>query len=148
MYDDFSTSLDKYLKNKVNTKIDNFELIVKDTLCERYKIKINDETTDKLFHLEGDNLLLKNIDIKDKIHFLLKGSLYEGTKEYLNYDLDITSSFFDNKGNFTFSPFKTIYESEIKGFIKGKLNIDKNKNVEKVIGKYNSIFAYLLKNYK
>ena len=32
--------------------------------------KINDEVTGKLFYLEGDDLLLKDVKLNEKIHFI------------------------------------------------------------------------------
>ncbi|MBE7705373.1 MAG: hypothetical protein E7Z90_06145 [Cyanobacteria bacterium SIG29] len=128
--EDFSTSLDKYFDASKNISTNGFEInaIVQDTLCERYKLKIFDKTTGKLFHLEGDELLFKDFKLNDKINFVLKGALYEGEKEYLKYDLDIISSL-QNKQQVDFSPFEAIYNSDIKGDIKGKIVVDKNKNI-------------------
>ncbi len=131
LYKDFSTSLEKYFDatKSINTKGFSIDAVVKDTICERYKLKINDETTGKLFYLEGDELLLKDVKLNDKIHFILKGSLFENEKEYLRYDLDLTTPLTLQKAKFTFSPFLAIYESDIKGEIAGKLVFDKKSNI-------------------
>ena len=132
LYKDFSTSIEKYYdaSKTINTKGFSIDAVVKDTICERYKLKINDEITGKLFYLEGDELLLKDIKINDKIHLILKGALFESEKEYLKYNLDITSPLQLEKSKFTFSPFKTIYDSDISGEVLGKLVVDKNKEID------------------
>ena len=131
LYKDFSTSIEKYFdaSKVINTKGFSMDAVVKDTLCERYKLKIQDETTGKLFYLEGDELLLKDVKLNEKAHFILKGSLFENEKEYLKYDLDVIAPLIAQKSKFTFSPFKAIYESNINGEVVGKLVIDKDKNV-------------------
>lgn len=131
LYKDFSTSFEKYLDTPENIKTNGFVLngVITDTLCERYKLKIKDETTDKIFYLEGDELYLKNVKLNDSANFVLKGSLFEGEKEYLKYDLDVVAPLNARKEQFTLSPFKTIMESDIKGFVQGKIQTDKNNNV-------------------
>ncbi len=131
LYKDFSTSLEKYINfnNTIDTngfKLDNF---LHDTVCERYKIKFNDESINKTFYLEGDKLLLKNLKLNDKAHFALKGALYENKNEYIKYDIDIISSLNTEKPQFSFSPFKTIFDSNVKGNIFGHLKIDSDSNV-------------------
>ena len=131
LYKDFSTSFEKYFDGTENIKTNGFILngVITDTLCERYKLKIYDETTNKTFYLEGDELFLKNVRLNDKAHFVLKGALYEGKKEYLKYDLDIIAPLNTKNKQFTFSPFKTILDSDIKGFVQGKLQTDKNNDI-------------------
>lgn len=131
MYKDFSTSLDKYKQETLEYSVNGFKVnkIVSDINCERYKLKINDKTINKTFYLEGDELLLKDIKLNEKIRFVLKGGLFENKNQYLNYDLDITAPFVIPEYKYTFSPFKTIYESKIKGNISGKLIADKNQNI-------------------
>lgn len=131
LYKDYSDSLGKYIKKSEQQTKNKYPLIsiTSDTHCQNYKLKITDESINKTFFLEGEELILKDIGSKEKVGFILKGALYEGKKQYLNYDLDITSALFENKNSFTFSPFKTIYETDIKGDIKGKLNIDKDNNI-------------------
>ena len=131
LYEDFSTSLEKYIDSSKNVKTNGYILntVVSDTLCNRYKLKINDETIGKTFYLEGDELLLKDLKLNDKAHFVLKGGLYEGKKEYLKYDLDVVAPLNAQRKQFVFSPFKTIMESDIKGFVQGNLTADKNKNL-------------------
>ena len=131
LYKDYSTSLERYLKKSEKLSSNEYFLnsIISDIYCQNYKLKIKDETTNKIFYLEGDDLIIKDIKINEKIRFILKGALFENKKQYLNYDMDITSAFFEKESSFTFSPFKTILETDIKGDIKGKLNIDKNKNI-------------------
>ena len=132
LYDDFSTSIERYFDATKNISTNGFAIdaIIKDTICERYKLKINDEVTGKLFYLEGDDLLLKDVKLNEKIHFILKGALFENEKEYLKYDLDILAPLISQKSKFTFSPFKAIYDSDIKGEISGKLQFDKNNNID------------------
>lgn len=131
MYKDFSTSLDKYKKEKPDYSVNGFKVnkIATDTICERYKIKIKDETTKKTFYLEGDELLLKDIRLHENIRFVLKGGLFENKNQYLAYDLDITAPMIFPNYDYTFSPFKTIYDSKIKGNIEGKLVVDKKNNI-------------------
>lgn len=130
LYEDFSTSLERYFDANKNISTNGFVInsVIKDTLCERYKLKVDDKSTGKLFHLEGDELLLKDVRLNDKAHFVLKGALFEGENEHLKYNLDIVAPL-NSKSQFTFSPFKTIYDSDIKGEIEGKLAIDKNNTI-------------------
>ncbi len=132
LYNDFSTSIEKYFDTtkSINTNGFSLDAVVKDTICERYKLKINDETTGKQFYLEGDELLLKDVKLNEKVHFILKGSLFEDKKEYLKYDLDISAPMIAQKSKFTFSPFKAIYDSDINGEVSGKLHFDKNNNID------------------
>ncbi len=127
LYKDFTTSLEKYSNTvkAINTR--GFELngIINDLICSKYKIKFNDETINKTFYLEGEELILKDLKLKDKAHILIKGSVFEGKKEYINYDIDLISSFNSNIHKFSFSPFKTIKESDVKGRISGHLKADK-----------------------
>lgn len=132
LYKDFSTSIEKYFDaaKSINTRGFSLDAIVKDTICERYKLKIQDETTGKLFHLEGNELLIKDVKLNEKIHLILKGSLYEEDTEFLKYDLDVSSPMMLKKQKFSFSPFKAILESDVKGEIAGKLVLDKNNNID------------------
>ena len=131
LYKDFSTSLEKYIDiNKtVNTNGFKLDNLVHDTVCERYKIKFYDESINKTFYLEGDKLLLKNLKLNDKAHFALKGALYENKNEYIKYDIDVISSLNTEKPQFSFSPFKTIFDSNVKGNILGHLKIDSDSNI-------------------
>ena len=132
LYKDYSTSLEKYIKPEkvINTNGFKFNTLVYDTLCERYKLKINDETIDKLFYLEGDELLVKDVKLNDKAHFILKGSLFESEKEYLTYNLDVNTSLVGETKQFSFSPFKPIYDYGVKGKIDGTLNIAKDSSLK------------------
>ncbi len=127
LYKDFSTSLERYINKDAKFNTNGFELngAITDTICQNYKVNISDETTGKIFYLEGDELNLKDIKINERAHLILKGALYENSNDYLNYDLDITAPLNSEKQQFKFSPFKTIYESEIKGNITGKLQVSK-----------------------
>ena len=91
LYKDFTTSLEKYYKpdKKINTNGYNIDSIIYDTVLNRYKINIYDESIGKKFYLEGDELLIKDVKLNEKIHMIIKGGLVEGQKEYLNYNLDI-----------------------------------------------------------
>ncbi len=131
LYKDFSTSLEKYIDISRPVTANGFKLdvLIMNTICERYKLKIEDETISKIFYLEGSELLLKDLRLNEKAHFILKGSLYEGEKEYLKYDIDVISSLKNKTKPFDFSPFKQIYESDLKGSIYGHLNIDKDNLV-------------------
>lgn len=131
LYKDFSTSLEKYIDvNKtINTNGFKFDSLVYDTLCERYKIKFNDETTNKIFYLEGDELLLKDLKLNDKAHVAVKGAIYEGDTQYIKYDIDVVSALNNEKKQFTFSPFKPLLDSSLKGDIYGHIVIDKNNNI-------------------
>ena len=55
--------------------------------------------------------------------------MFENKKEYLKYDLDVVAPLNAKTNQFTFSPFKTILESDIKGFVQGILQTDKNNNI-------------------
>lgn len=131
LYKDYSTSLEKFIdgKKSINTNGFKFEDLIYDTVCERYKIKFNDETINKTFYLEGDELLLKDLKLNDRAHIVLKGAIYENKNEYIKYDIDLVSSLNTGKPQFTFSPFKPIMESGIKGTIFGHLKIDESKNI-------------------
>ncbi len=126
LYKDFSTSLEKYINNDkvVKTGYFTFDSFIYDTVCNRYKLKINDESLGKTFILEGDELLLKDVKLNDKAHIILKGSLIESNNKYLNYDLDLVTPVKVKKNHFTFSPFRPIYESDIKGNVFGHLKIN------------------------
>lgn len=131
LYKDFSTSLEKYIdvNKSIKTNGFNFDSLIYDTVCERYKIKFNDETTNKVFYLEGDELLLKDLKLNDKAHVALKGSIFEGETEYIKYDIDVISALNSDKKQFTFSPFKPLLESKMKADILGHLVIDKSNNI-------------------
>ena len=106
-----------------------FNSIINDSLGKQYKIKFKDETIGKTFYLEGDELILKDLKINEKAHILMKGAIYEKNKEYIKYDLDILTALSDKEHQFTFSPFKTILDSDVKGNIYGHLKIDKENNL-------------------
>ena len=131
LYKDFSTSLEKFAVDKkvIDTKGFNFHSIANESLFKQYKIKFKDETINKTFYLEGDELLLKDIQLNNKAHILVTGSIYEGKKEYIKYDLDLTSALNKREHQFTFSPFKTILETDVKGNIKGIIKADKDNNI-------------------
>ncbi len=131
LYKDLTTSLDKYINAQEPVLAGNYFLnsIISDTLCENYKIKFNDESINKTFYLEGNELVLKDIKLNDKAHLVLKGALYENKTEYLKYDLDLISTLTPKKKKFAFSPFKAIYDSDIKGEITGVLKYEKNNNL-------------------
>ena len=130
LYKDNTTSLQKYVNLQGNNKLTSFSFnkFVSDTICERYKLKIKDENLNKTFYLEGDKLIVKDFVPNEKIHFILDGALFENKKEYLQYNLDITSFIPQEQQNVAFSPFKTIQDYNVKGIVDGKLFIDKNKN--------------------
>ncbi len=131
LYKDFSTSLEKYIDTAkvVNANGFNLNAVISDTLCANYKLKIFDESINKEFYLEGEKLLLKNIKPNENAHIILKGALFQDKREYLKYDIDLTSALNKEKKPFTFSPFKSIYESDVKGNITGRVKIDKDNNV-------------------
>ncbi len=125
LYKDFSTSIEKYFNPniKLNTNGYSLDKIINDTNCEKYKIKINDETTGKTFSVEGDKLTIKDIKVNESAHIILQGILSDGQSEYLKYDLDLLTPFNTEKQHFKFSPFEAIYNSAIKGEITGNLNL-------------------------
>ena len=131
LYKDFSTSLEKYIdvNKSINTNGFNFDSLIYDTVCERYKIKFNDETTNKIFYLEGDELLLKDLKLKDKAHVALNGAIFEGDTEYIKYDIDVISALNSDKKQFLFSPFKPLLETGLKADIFGHLVVDKTNNI-------------------
>ncbi len=131
LYKDFSTSIEKYVNitDKINTRGFYFNGIASDTVCNNYKIKIKDETTDKLFYFEGDKLLIKDVHTKDKLHLIFDGTLFENGKKYINYDIDILAYLNNVKKQFTFSPFKPIIEYDVKGSVYGKLIVNSDNSV-------------------
>ncbi len=126
-YKDFSTSLDRYFINKNKNNLINFILL--NVNCQNYKIKIFDNSINKLLYLEGKQFLLKELSSDGKMKFKFDGALYENKNSFLNYDLHINSNFKNNIQKFTFSPFKTILKSKIKGSVTGKLTIDRDKKI-------------------
>ncbi len=128
LYKDFSTSLEKYINPDKTFNAGGFNLnaVVSDTLCENYKLKIYDESINRTFYLEGPNLIVKNLKLNDSAHILLKGALLENEKEYIKYDIDVLSDLSSEKSKFTFSPFKSIYESDVRASVSGILKLDKN----------------------
>jgi hypothetical protein len=131
LYKDFSTSLEKYIKLNKSLNTNGFKLdgFIYDTVCENYKIKFNDETINKTFSLEGEKLLLKDFKPNSKLHTVVSGSIYQDKKEYIKYDIDVVNTLNTDKKMFTFSPFKAIYESDIKCKILGHLKIDDEENI-------------------
>lgn len=131
LYKDFSTSLEKYIdvSKVINTNGFKLDALIYDTVCENYKIKFKDESIGKIFYLEGNELLLKDLKLNDKAHIALNGALFQDEKEYIKYDVDIISALNSDKKQFTFSPFKTIMESDVKADIFGHLKIDKANNI-------------------
>ena len=131
LYKDFSTSLEKYSFNKkiIDTKKFKFNGIANDALFENYKIKFKDETINKTFYLEGKELLLKDIQLNNRINLYINGAVYENKTEYIKYNIDLLSALNSKKHQFTFSPFKTIMESNVRGDINGNLKIDKDNNI-------------------
>lgn len=131
LYQDFSTSLDKYINPDkiVNTKGFKFDGLITDSLFNNYKLKIHDETIDKIFSLEGEKLVLKDFKLNKNVHFIVKGTLSDEKNKYLNYDLDITSPLKLTVSKLNFSPFKTIYDSKINGDIYGHLKITDNNSI-------------------
>jgi hypothetical protein len=131
LYKDYTTSLEKYANNVklINTKGFKFNSIINDSYGKQYKIKFKDESINKTFYLEGDELILKDFKINEKAHLLMKGAIFENKKEYIKYDLDILTALSDKEHQFTFSPFKTIFESDVKGNIYGHIKIDKDNNL-------------------
>ncbi|MCD7779792.1 MAG: hypothetical protein LUH05_03890, partial [Candidatus Gastranaerophilales bacterium] len=131
LYKDFSTSLEKYIDTSktFNTKGFKLNSEINDTICENYKIKFKDDSINKTFYLEGSSLLLKDFKLNDKAHFAMKGAVFENKNEYINYDIDITANLNSQKKHFTFSPFKTILNSNVKGSVLGHLKIDKENKI-------------------
>ncbi|MBQ4124037.1 hypothetical protein IJD44_10035, partial [bacterium] len=85
LYKDFTTSFDRYinLDNEINTNGYNLDGVIKDTVCERYKLKIFDETTNKTFYVEGDNLKILDLIPNERVNVVLKGALFESEKEFI-----------------------------------------------------------------
>lgn len=131
LYKDFSTSLEKYIDpgKALNTGGFVMDGIISDTVCERYKLKINDESSSKQFYLEGDELVIKDLKLNEKIHLIINGSLFENEKEYIKYNLDITSYLGIPEKQFNFSPFKPVSDYNVKGNVSGHLNIGKNNQL-------------------
>ena len=130
VYKNFSTSLEKHLKEKSITNTGGYILnkIIPVTEAKNYKIKFTDETINKTFYLEGNQLYLSDVNLNDNMHIIIKGSLFENKKEYIKYDLDIISALNGENFRFTFSPFKTIYDTGVNGSIYGHLKTDNQNN--------------------
>ncbi len=128
LYKDFSTSIEKYKPDK-NPNTMGFEFIISkaEILCNNYKVKINDESIKKLFYLEGVSLLLKEFIPDKQVHIVTKGSIFHKKTEYIKYNIDLIS--FLDKPQFTFSPFKTIYNSGIKADIYALLKAEEKENI-------------------
>ena len=131
LYKDFTTSLEKYSVDKqiINTNGYKFHSIANESIFKNYKIKFKDDSINKTFYLEGDELYLADILPDSSAHILMKGSLFENKKEYIKYDIDIQSVIPKREHSFTYSPFKTIMESNINANITGHLKIDKDNNI-------------------
>ncbi len=128
LYKDFSTSIEKYKTDKIpNTRGFKFITSNAEVLCNNYKIKINDESINKLFYLEGKKLLLKEFIPNKQVHIVTKGNLYHKETQYIKYDMDIIS--FLDKSQFTFSPFKTLYNSDIKAEIYALIKAKDKENI-------------------
>lgn len=130
LYKDLTTSLDKYLnnqeKNTVNRQVKDF--LIKNILCERYKLNIFDETTNKNFYVEGNELKIIDYKFGDRINLLIKGSLFENKKEYISYDLALKSYIDDKSQKLTVSPFKQLLDFQVKGSVSGQIELLKNNN--------------------
>ncbi len=131
LYKDYSTSLEKYAvkQNIIDSKGYKLNSIANASLFKNYKIKFKDTTINKTFYLEGEELLLKDIQLNDKAHIYMKGAIFENQTEYIKYDIDLISSLTKREHLFTFSPFKTIMDTNAKGSITGHLKIDKDNNI-------------------
>ncbi len=129
LYKDFSTSIEKYINFDKVVNTNGFKFIISDAeiLCNNYKIKIQDETVKKLFYAEGEKLLLNEFIPNEKVHIVTAGSLFQDNKEYIKYDIDLIS--FLDRQHFTFSPFKTIYNSDINANITAHLKAPQKNNV-------------------
>lgn len=130
LYKDFSTSLDKYLILNKPVNTNGFQLVLANTklLGENYKIKINDESINKLFNLEGEKFVIKDFVQNKRAHIITSGKLSHKNKQYIKYDIDVDSCL-NEKQQFTFSPFKTIYYSDIQANIYAKLKEADNSNI-------------------
>ena len=128
LYKDFTTSFDRYinLDNEINTNGYNLDGVIKDTVCERYKLKIFDETTNKTFYVEGDNLKILDLIPNERVNVVLKGALFESEKEFINYDVNIKSYIGKVDNKLTVSPFEQILNYDVKGNVVGNIEIAKN----------------------
>lgn len=131
LYKDFSTSLEKYLNNNklMNTAGCNLSKFIPLINAKNYKIKFIDESINKTFYLEGETLQLSDIKLNDNMRAILKGAIFENKKEYIKYDLDILAALNNQNSHFTFSPFKTIYDTDVKGSVYGHLKTDDKNNI-------------------
>ncbi|MCD7740129.1 MAG: AsmA family protein, partial [Candidatus Gastranaerophilales bacterium] len=84
LYEDFSTSIEKYIDTSkiVNTEFFKLDVPLNYIACENYKIKFKDDSINKTFYLEGNNLILKDLKFKDRAHAILNGSVYENGNQY------------------------------------------------------------------
>ncbi len=131
LYKDFSTSLEKFIDTSkiVNTNGFRLDAFINDSVFENYKIKFKDDSINKTFYLEGGKLIIKDLKPHDRARVILKGSVFEGGKEYIKYDIDVVSALNSQKVKLSFSPFKPVFESDIKGSIFGHLKVDKENNI-------------------
>ena len=128
LYKDFSTSFDRYFDFDKSINTNGFKLnsVITDTICERYKIKFYDETTEKTFYIEGDELKILDLLPGQKVNVVLKGALFENGKEYIDYDVAIKSFIGKVENKLTMSPFKQILDYDVKGKVIGNIEIAKN----------------------
>ncbi len=127
LYNDFTTSFEKYYNPERHINTNGFVIqdTITDTECADYKIKIKDETINREFYLEGKDLMLKSVKLNDSAYIILDGALYQNAQEYLKYQGEIKIPLKYGKNQFKFSPFGTIYETDIKGDVKANLDLTK-----------------------
>ena len=128
LYKNLTTSVGKFISINRNVVSNDFKLdkIATDTICENYKLKIYDESINKTFLIEGDELTLKNFNPNEKVNLILKGTLSQNQNKYINYDINLKSFIGKNEYKISLSPFKQILDYGVKGNISGNLEIDKN----------------------
>lgn len=131
LYKDLSISSDKFFLNDKNVNTKGFVLndISSGIICNNYKINIKDETSGKNFYSEGDKFVLSTFSGGKKIRFVTSGALYSNDEKYIDYDTDIISDTLSFKQRMKFSPFKTIYDSDIHARIYSHLKTDTKNNI-------------------
>lgn len=130
LYKDFSTSIEKFFYNKeINSMGYNLNKFIPFINAENYKIKFYDESINKTFYIEGSKLNLLDLKFNENMHIIAQGAIFENTKKYIQYDFDVLASLNSAKGHFKFSPFKTLVDTNVSGFISGNLKTDSKNNI-------------------
>lgn len=143
LYNDCSTSLEKYLKSikPASSSLSGFEIAnrIPDIRLNRYKLKIRDVNLYSPFVFEGDKLLLTDFEFNKSIHIKTKGVLSSNKTDYISYDIDIESFLSDLKDKkfFKVSPFMTLKKYNVNSSIYAHLKIKNKDNYPEIYGDAN-----------